>query len=281
MNFTQLKNYVGILVGALAAAIGLESFLIPNQLIDGGIVGITIMLSHLLHMPLGVFLVILNIPFIYLGYLKLGKAFAVTSCFSIAGLALLTGLFHHWPLVTDDPILAAVFGGAAVGFGVGMVIRHGGTLDGTEIVAILIDRRTPFSVGEIIMFMNFFIIGSAGLVFGWDNAMYSLIAYFVAYKVIDVTVEGLDQSKAVWIISKEYDRIGKEIQKEFGRKVTYINGQTVKGKVSDGVILSVITRIEEQRLKAIVNDCDSSAFLVITNAHDVMGKNYKAGIHAE
>lgn len=264
----------------MSAAIGLESFLIPNHLVDGGIVGIAIMAAHLFHLPLGAFLVLLNLPFIYLGYRKLGSRFAITSLCGITGLALLTGLVHGWPVITTDPILAAAFGGAAIGFGVGAVIRYGGTLDGAEIVAILIDRRSPFSVGQIIMFMNLFIIGSAGFVFGWDRAMYSLLAYVVAYKVIDITVEGLDESRAAWIVSKRYTVIGRAIYTELGRKVTYINGEPGPGLVSDGVILSVITRLEEQRLKAVVTSCDPDAFVVITSAHDVMGKNFKASPHA-
>lgn len=276
---TVLKNTVGIVIGAIAAAIGLESFLIPNHLIDGGIVGLSIMAAHVVHLPLGLFLLVCNAPFIYLGYRKLGSAFATTSIVSISSLAILTSFFHHWPLITTDPVLAAIFGGVAIGFGVGMVIRYGGTLDGAEIVAILVDRRTPFSVGEIIMFMNLFIIGSAGFIFGWDKAMYSLVAYFVAYKVIDMTVEGLDESKAAWIISKEHVALGELIHDQLGRKVTYITAGLEGSKTSDGVVLSVITRFEEMKLKSIVRACDPNAFLVITNAHDVMGKNFKTGLH--
>lgn len=266
--------------GALSAAIGLESFLIPNRLIDGGVVGIAIMLAHILHLPLGIFLILLNLPFIYLGYRKLGLRFAITSLGSIAGLSLLTILIHSWPVGTTDPILAAIFGGIAIGLGVGLVIRFGGTLDGGDIVAILIDRRSSFSVGEIIMFMNLFIIASAGFVFGWDRVMFSLIAYFIAYKVIDVVVEGLDESKAAWIISEQYITIGPAILEELGRKVTYINGRRDTGHISDGVILSVITRLEEQRLKSLVMRCDPDAFIVITNAHDVLGKNFKLKLHS-
>lgn len=189
-------------------------------------------------------------------------------------LSVATILLHYIPKATDDVILAAVFGGAVVGLGVGLVIRNGATLDGAEIIAVLIDKRSPFSVGEIVMFMNVFIIGGAGFLFGWDNAMYSLIAYFVAYKVIDLTVEGLDESRSVWIVSTEYLKIGEAINDKLGRKVTYVNGKDVSGIVSDGVILSVITRIEEQRLKAIVHECDPNAFVVINGTHDVMGKNY-------
>jgi uncharacterized membrane-anchored protein YitT (DUF2179 family) len=275
-----IKSVIGIAIGSLAAAVGLKSFLIPNHLVDGGIVGIAIMSAQIFQLPLGVFLLLLNIPLIYLGYRKLGLRFAVTSLCGIAGLVLLTGVID-WPVITMDPVLAATFGGAAIGLGVGAVIRYGGTLDGAEIVAILIDRRSPFTVGEIIMFMNLFIIGSAGFVFGWDRAMYSLLAYVVAYKVIDLTVEGLNESKAAWIISKRYTVVGRAIYDELGRKVTYINGGTGAGLVSDGVILSVITRLEELRLKSVVKAVDPDAFVVITSAHDVMGKNFKAKPHSE
>lgn len=147
-------------------------------------------------------------------------------------------------------------------------------MDGTEIVAILMDKKIPFSVGEIIMFANIFILGTAGFVFGWDKAMYSFIAYFVAYKVIDITVEGLDESKSVWIVSNEYQKIGHAIQRELGRKVTFVNAQRDATLAADGVILSVITRIEEQKLKEIIRAIDPNAFVVINNVHEVMGHNY-------
>jgi uncharacterized membrane-anchored protein YitT (DUF2179 family) len=194
--------------------------------------------------------------------------------FGIIALSLATVFLHDISTATHEPILAAIFGGAIVGVGVGIVIRYGGTLDGAEIIAILIDRKTPFSVGEAVMFMNLFIIGSAGFVFDWNSAMYSLIAYFVAFKVIDITVEGLDESKSVWIVSNEYKKIGAAIYQELGRKVTYVNGQPDAGLVSNGVILSVITRFEEQRLKELVQACDPSAFVVMNNTHAVMGKNF-------
>lgn len=272
----MLQRYISVTLGAVIAAVGLEFFLVPNNLIDGGIVGLSIISGTLAGLPIGIFLILLNLPFIYLGYKKLGRSFAVASIYGIVVLAIATYLMHSISIATTEPILAAVFGGAIVGLGVGLVIRFGGTLDGTEIVAILVDRRSPFSIGEIIMFMNLFIIGSAGFVFGWDEAMYSLIAYFVAYKVVDAAVEGLDESKSVWIISKEYSKIGAALQEGLGRKITYVNGERVPGVVSDGVILSVISRFEEQRMKTIVYECDPSAFVIINNVHEVMGKNFSA-----
>lgn len=274
MRLEYISRAFIVLSGAIVAASGLEAFLLPNNLLDGGVVGLSIISAEIFSVPLGIFLFLLNLPFIYLGFRRLGKNFAIASLSGITMLSVATILLHHIPKATDDVILAAIFGGAVVGFGVGLVIRNGATLDGAEVIAVLIDKRSPFSVGEIVMFMNVFIIGGAGFLFGWDNAMYSLIAYFVAYKVIDLTVEGLDESRSVWIVSTEYLNIGEAINDKLGRKVTYVNGKDVSGIVSDGVILSVITRIEEQRLKSIVHECDPNAFVVINSTHDVMGKNF-------
>jgi len=271
----QLLTQVAIItLGAAITAVGLEAFLVPNRIIDGGVVGISIMSSHLLDLPIGLFLFVLNLPFIYLGYKRLGKRFAVSSLFGIIILSLATTLLHNLFVVTADPVLAAIFGGAVVGAGVGLVIRYGGTLDGTEIIAVLADKKSPFSVGEIIMFMNFFILSSAGFVFGWDRAMYSLIAYFVAFRVIDATVQGFNESKSVWIVSKEYEQLGKAIELELGRRVNYVNGQSNAEIIADGVMLTIITRIEEQKLKAIVQEYDPEAYLVISNVREVMGRNF-------
>ncbi len=263
-----------ITFGACLAGLGLEAFLVPNNIIDGGVVGISIMGSHLANLPIGLFLFVSNLPFIYLGYKRLGKLFAVSSLFGTVILSLVTSVLHHSFIATADPILAAVFGGAIVGAGVGIVIRYGGTLDGTEIIAVLADKKSPYSIGEIIMFMNFFILSTAGFVFGWDKAMYSLIAYFVAFKVIDVTVQGFNESKSVWIISKEYKKLGKAIELELGRRVNYVNGQSSAEIIADGVMLTIITRIEEQKLKAIVRKHDPAAYLVISSVHEVMGRNF-------
>jgi uncharacterized membrane-anchored protein YitT (DUF2179 family) len=270
INFKTTKHTIAILFGAIIAAIGLQFFLIPNHLTDGGIVGISIIGAHVLHLPIGLFLIALNVPFVYLGYKKLGKAFALYSTFGILALASMTVAIHSDMAATTEPILAAVFGGAIVGIGVGMVIRYGGTIDGADTIAILIDKGTPFSVGEAIMFMNIFILSASGFVFGWDNAMYSMIAYYVAHKAIDVTVEGLDNSKSVWIVSKKYKEIGAAIQEELGEKVTYVNGKKVNGIISDGVMLVVITRMQEMKLKALVRRYDRRAFIVINDAHEIV-----------
>jgi uncharacterized membrane-anchored protein YitT (DUF2179 family) len=264
-----------MIIGTILVSIGLEIFLVPNHIIDGGIVGISIIVSHLSGFPIGIFLVVLNLPFVLLGYKQIGKTFAISTTFSVILMSIGTTLLHPVQALTIDPLLAAVFGGIILGVGVGLVIRSGGSLDGTEIVAILFSKKMAFSVGEIVMFFNFFILGSAGFVFGWDRAMYSLIAYFIAFKMIDITIEGLDQSKSVWIISDEYEKIGDSITSRLGRGVTYLKGEGAFTGDDKKVIFSVITRLEEAKLKSIVDDLDPKAFLAIGNIHDVKGGRFK------
>jgi uncharacterized membrane-anchored protein YitT (DUF2179 family) len=172
-------------------------------------------------------------------------------------------------------LLATVFGGIVLGTGVGLVIRYGGSLDGTEILAILISKRFPFSVGEVIMFFNVFIFASGGFVFGWDRAMYSLLAYYIAFKTIDVVIEGLDQSKSAWVISEQYKEIGEAIIARLGRGVTYLNGEGAYTGDGKKVIFCVISRLEEAKLKLIVEEMDSSAFLAFADIAEVRGGRFK------
>ncbi|WP_232278673.1 YitT family protein [Paenibacillus sp. 481] len=264
-----------IIVGAVLMAVGLELFLVPNQIIDGGVTGISIISSHLSGWPLGIFLFVLNLPFLVLGYKQIGKTFALSTLLGIIVMSVGTQLLHSTPAFVDDVFLAAVFGGIVLGIGIGIVIRFGGSLDGTEIVAILLNKKTPFSVGEIVMFFNLFILTSAGFVFGWDKAMYSLIAYFIAFKMIDITVEGLNDSKAVWIISDNHKAIGDALLSRLGRGVTYMHGEGGFSGDEKKVIFTVITRLEEAKLKAIVEEQDDQAFLAIGDIHDVKGGRFK------
>ncbi|ABZ84228.1 conserved hypothetical protein, uncharacterized bcr, yitt family [Heliomicrobium modesticaldum Ice1] len=220
-----LKRGVFLTLGALLVAVALEVFLVPNHIIDGGVVGVSIISSYLFPLPLSAFLLILNIPFLIFGYKQIGKTFTISTLYSVSVLALGVHFIHGSPTVTSDFLLAAVFGGIILGLGVGLILRYNGSLDGTEILAIILTRRLPFSVGEIIMFFNIFILGSAGFVFGWDKAMYSLIAYFIAFKTIDLVLEGLDESKAVTIISNNAQDIAEAIMARLGRGVTYLYGK--------------------------------------------------------
>jgi uncharacterized membrane-anchored protein YitT (DUF2179 family) len=265
--------------GSVLASIGLEIFLIPNNIIDGGITGISIMASYLTNFPLGVFVFILNIPFLIVGYKQIGKTFALSTLFSVICLSIGVSILHPIPGITQDILLATIFGGIILGLGVGLIIRNGGSLDGTEIIAIILDKRSGFSIGEIVMFFNLFILGGSGLIFGWDRAMYSLIAYFIAFKTIDIIVEGLDESKAVIIVSQKNKDISEALTDRLGRGVTLLHGEGAYKGHSTNVIYVVVSRLEIVKLKGIVNGFDENALVTITSV-EASGKRYgKKAIH--
>jgi len=264
-----------VALGAVIMALGLELFLVPNHIMDGGIVGVSIITSHLLNLPLGIFIFTLNLPFIFLGYKQIGKTFALSTGLGITVLSLTTLFLHNLNPFTQDTLLATVFGGMILGIGVGIVIRYGGSLDGTEILAILFNSKTPFSVGEIIMFCNLLIFAVAGFVFTWEQAMYSILAYYIAYKMIDIVIQGMEESKSVYIISDEIDEIGQTIMDRLGRGVTFLHGEGAYTGNDKKVIFTIITRLEESKLKSIVAEIDDHAFLAIGNIAEVRGGRFK------
>ena len=270
-----LQRAIFIFIGAVLMATGLEIFLVPNSVIDGGITGISIMLAHIFGLPLGLFIFILNLPFFYLGYKQIGKTFALSTICGIIVLSFFTSLFYPIPAFTDDILLATIFGGMILGVGVGLVIRYGGALDGTEILAIVVNKKLPFSVGEIVMFMNIFILGAAGFVFSWDRAMYSILAYVIAAKTIDTVVDGLEQSKSVWVISEKNREIGEAILSRLGRGVTYLEGEGAYSGDNTKVVFCVITRLEESKLISVIDDIDPTAFLAIADIAEVRGGRFK------
>ena len=270
----SVNRIIFMIIGATLASIGLEIFLIPNNLIDGGVVGISIMANNITKIPLGIFTFIFNIPFLIIGYNQIGKTFTLSTLFAVVCLSIGVSFLHPIPGLTTDVFLAAVFGGIILGVGVGLIIRNGGSLDGTEIIAIILDKRTGFSIGEIVMFFNVFILSSAGLVFGWEKAMYSLVAYFIAFKTIDIVVEGLDESKGVIIVSENYKDISDAIRDRLGRGITLLQG---KGDLEDkyeNVIYVVVTRLEIAKLKSIVQGFDENALMTISSV-EVSGNRYK------
>ncbi len=280
IRFELIKRIVLVLLGGCITAVGLQFFLLPNHLVDGGVTGLSIIAAKLTALPLGMYLAVFNIPFVVLGYKKFGREFAGLSIVGITALAALT--FVHVPHgFTDVPFLAAVFGGMVVGIGVGFVVRYGGIIDGSDTVAVLIDRETVFSVGEAIMAINGFIIVLAGFVFGWEQALYSLVAYFVAHKAIDLTVKGLDESRCLWIVSLQVRDIGKVINELIHEPVTYVKESNPDDREPHGVMLAVITRLQEQKVKAAIRAVDPRAFIVVTNAHEVVGKISEGSLYRE
>lgn len=281
LSFADLiKKFVFITVGAVLMAVALEVFLVPNEIIDGGITGISIVLSKVTTFPLGIFLFIINLPFLFLGYKQIGKTFAFSTLYGIAIMSVTTQLLHHVSPFTNEKILAVLFGGLILGLGVGLVIRFGGSLDGTEIVAILLSKKLRMPVGQIIMIMNVFIFIVAGFVFGWDSAMYSIFTYYMASKVMDIVVEGLNESKSVTIISHEYEEISQTIQDRLGRSTTFMYARGGYSKEDTQVIYCVVTRLELAKLKALVQEIDPKAFIAIEHVSDVLGGNFeKNAIH--
>lgn len=260
-------------LGAFIAGFAIDSFLVPNKMIDGGIVGISIMLSYLTKANLGLLIFLINIPFIFLALQKLGKLFVFNTIFAISMFSIGINIFHH-VLVTDDLLLATVFGGVVLGIGVGLILRNNAALDGTEMIAIRLARKSGFSIGEIIMFFNIFIYICAGFVFGWDRAMYSILVYFIAYKTIDIVLEGLNESKSVTIISDQSQEIGRNIIKKLGIGITYIEGRGGFTGAEKKIIYCIISRLELTKLKELVNSIDPSAFLAVENVHEVDGARF-------
>ncbi len=266
-----VKKYIYIFIGSIITAIGLEIFLIPNNIIDGGVVGVSIMLSAITGLPFGAFLILINLPFLYLGYKHIGKAFAIATTFAVISLSFWSSVFLPILPVTTDYFLAAVFGGIITGTGVGLIIRNGGSLDGTEIVAILTDRKTVFSVGEIVMFINLFILSSASLVFGWDKAMYSLVAYFVIAKMIDIVLKGLEETYSVMIVTSQHTDILNKLMLEMDKGVTVLHGEGGYTKEKRKILYCVVTRLEIDKLKNMVLDIDEGAFVTINPVSDIVG----------
>ncbi len=275
-----VEKYSLLLLGSVIAAVGLEIFLVPNNIIDGGIVGISIITSYLTKLPIGLFTFVLNLPFLFIGYKQIGKTFVVTSLFSITTFSAFTFLFHPVPGLTDDVLLATVFGGIILGAGVGLIIRYGGSLDGTEIIAIIFCKGSVFSIGQIIMIFNVFIFGFAALVIKWDRALYSMLAYFVAHKAVDIVIDGFDEAKAVMIVTDQGDEIADAINARLGRGVTFLEGRGGYTGDQKVVIYSVVTRLELSKLRSIINDKDPNAFVTINDVADVMGgTKHKRAIH--
>ena len=271
-----LLRIIWITLGTLIAAFSLECVLIPNDVIDGGIVGISIMANYLTKYPLGLFLIVLNLPFVVMAFQKFGKMFVFLMFYGLITLALFSEAFLHTKYVfTNDTLLAALFGGMILGMGVGIVLKSNASLDGTEIMAMKLAQKQPFSVGEIIMFFNIFIFTVAGFVYGPDKAMYSAITYFIAYRLIDIVLQGLNEAKSIFIISSKYNEIGKEIMKILDKSVTYLNAEGGYSGAKSKMIYCVITKIEIQKTKDIVNSIEPSAFIAIENVHEVDGKRYR------
>jgi len=264
--------------GAVLAAFALEEFLVPNHILDGGVTGVSIIINALTHIPLALWIFVLNLPFLFLGVRQLGIAFLLKALYAIASLSAWVAIFYPVPAITKDLFLSAIFGGMALGAGVGIILRMGGCLDGTEIIALLINKRIPLTVGQIVMFINIFIFGAAAFVFGIDKAMYSVVTYLVAYRAIDMVVEGLDESKAVFIVSGKTDAVADALTGAFRHGVTILNGRGGYSKEERNIVYVIVRRLEINKVKDLARSVDPDAFITVHNVHEVVAKNVKKGI---
>ncbi|MDE6432697.1 MAG: YitT family protein [Lachnospiraceae bacterium] len=270
----EIFSYVALVAGAIIAAFSVEEFLVPCTILDGGVVGISIMINNLSKIPLGVLTLALNLPFLIVGMRKLGTKFIAKSAVAMVTFSCFLGVFAPLTNMTQDYLLAVCFGGVFLGTGVGLVIRSGGCLDGTETVAIFLNRRFNLPVGQTVLFINIMIYTSAGFLFGFDRAMYSLLTYFITSKVIDFVETGVEQAKAAMIITNEGRSIADEIYKKMGRTVTILEGEgLISGKKV--VLYCVLNRLEIYQLKQLIEEVDASAFITISDVSEIIGNHIK------
>lgn len=270
----EVLSYVTLIVGAVIAAFSIEAFLVPCTILDGGIVGISIMVNHLSGIPLGALTLALNLPFLIAGMRKLGAKFIAKSAVAMVTFSACLEIFASRIDITRDYLLAVCFGGVFLGVGVGLVIRSGGCLDGTETVAIFLNRRFNLPVGQTVLFINIMIYTTAGFLFGFDRAMYSLLTYFITSKVIDFVETGVEQAKAAMIITNEGRSIADEIYKKMGRTVTILEGEgLISGKKA--VLYCVLNRLEIYQLKHLIKEVDAKAFITISDVSEIIGTHIK------
>jgi uncharacterized membrane-anchored protein YitT (DUF2179 family) len=267
-----LSLFLWIAIGAFLAAVAIRIFLVPNQLIDGGVVGIALILARLYgDNYLSYAMVLLNIPFLYWAFTYIRRSFVVYMLLAVFLFAGFLIVLRHAPQFIGDPLEIIVFGGAILGIGVGLIIRHGGCLDGTEILAILINRRTGFTVGQVVLFINVFIFAAYGWIFkDWHIALRSLMTYIVAFKMIDLVIVGLDELKSALIISSKPREMGNAIMNELGLGLTIMHGKGGFSGDTREILFVIIERLDLSELKEIVLRVDPTAFMAIEDLHEVV-----------
>lgn len=272
-----------VVLGIIAAGFGLRGFLLANGFIDGGATGISLLISKLTHIPLSLLLIIINIPFIFLGYKVIGRQFAIRTMLSICGLALAVG-FIPYPEVTNDKLLISVFGGFFLGAGIGLSVRGGAVIDGTEVLAIAISRRLGLSIGDIILIINIIIFSFAAYLLGVETALYAILTYLSAAKTVDFILEGIEEYTGVTIVSSKADAVREMISYQLNQGVTVYTGERGYGKTGDTlkntkIIYTVVTRLEIRTLKTEVYKIDPNAFMVMNSVKDTVGGMTKKRRH--
>lgn len=272
----ELTNIVLIVLGILSAGMGLKGFLLSSRFIDGGVTGVSMLMSDVLGFPLAILILVFNLPFIALGYRHIGKMFAVKSALAILGLAICLAVVKY-PDVTPDKLLTAVFGGFFIGAGIGLAIRGGAVLDGTEIAALLVSRKSHLlKVGDVILLLNIFIFLAAAFFLGVESALYSILTYVAASKTIDFIIHGIEEYTAITIISVKSEEIKNAIIDRLHRGVTVYKGTGGMGSkgINDSgqdILYCVVTRLEIGSIKNVAREIDPTAFITTHSLSDVEG----------
>jgi uncharacterized membrane-anchored protein YitT (DUF2179 family) len=273
----ELFNILLIILGILSAGFGLKGFLLSSRFIDGGVTGVSMLFSAVLGWSLPILILVINLPFIAVGYFQVGKKFALKSALGIAGLSLCLA-FIKFPDVTPDKLLTAVFGGFFIGAGIGLAIRGGAVLDGTEIAALLVSKSSSLlRVGDVILILNIFIFLAAAFFLGVESALYSILTYFAASKTIDFLIHGIEEYTAIIIISERNEEIRQRIVGNLNRGVTIYKGRGGLSDVEQNILMCVVTRLEIGRVKTLVKDIDEGAFILIHPLADAQGGVFKRG----
>jgi uncharacterized membrane-anchored protein YitT (DUF2179 family) len=264
-----------VLLGVVSAGFGLKGFLLPNQFVDGGATGISLLINQTTGISLSLLLILVNIPFMVLGYTQIGKSFGVKTIIAILCLAT-TVAFVPYPVVTADKLLVSVFGGFFLGMGIGLAVRGGAVLDGTETLAIYISRRTHLTIGDVILLFNILIFSVAAYLLGIETALYAILTYLAASKTVDFVIEGIEEYTGVTIISPKHDEIRNMIIVKLGRGVTMYKGSGGFGKGGmkfhdQQILFTVITRLEISRLQTELDAIDPNAFVVMHSIRDTRG----------
>jgi uncharacterized membrane-anchored protein YitT (DUF2179 family) len=271
----QILDSILIILGMLAAGLGLKGFLLPNGFIDGGVTGVSLLISELTGWSLSILILIINIPFIYLGYKSIGKTFALKTLSAIIGLSICIFIIPY-PVVTTDKLLVAVFGGFFLGAGIGLAVRGGGVIDGTEIMAITLSKKMSITIGDVILIINLFIFSIAAFVLSFEQALYSILTYLAAAKTVDFIISGIEEHTGVTIISRNSEEIRKMITGDLGWGVTIYQGKSGYGTHGHqlneiDIVYTVITRLEVAKLKAEIEKIDRHAFVLTQSINDSKG----------
>ena len=268
----RILSYLGMAIGALLAALSIHMFLVPNDLIDGGVIGLALIAARLLgDQWFPIFFVVFNLPFICLSYKHIRPAFVISMGIAVGLFAIFTYLLGSTPPFYGDPLEIIVIGGAILGIGIGLIIRCGGCTDGTEILGIIMNRKYGFTVGQVVLFINIFVFAFYGWIFmDWHIAVRSLLTYIVAFKMIDLVIMGLDELKSVTIITGKCDKLHKAITDEMGLGMTVMHGKGGYSGDDRDILLVIVERLDLAELKDVVLNHDPKAFMAIENMHEVV-----------